>query len=187
MKKINEPKKEMQSKGDDSYDLTRVGDAANLDLLSKSGTDHEETADSPVPNSQSDRKIDTPTAKNSAKEDADPADAEEEKAEEENEEEKEEKKAGEENPAALATRLLQLAISLIQGTATDNDLLKLLDAERTKEEIEHARLEGIIEGRNAAIEEHLQPSPVRVPDLSAPATSVKPAVNSIFELAMSAK
>lgn len=90
------------------------------------------------------------------------------------------------DPKVLISRLLSICLSLLEGKTLPDDLLNLLDAAKAHDEIQRARQEGEIAGRNALIEERMAPKSIGVPDLNgAPCRSSAP--TSIFDLARSAK
>ena len=140
------------------YDLTDMGDAPLLSVL------------------RSDAGEDSP-------------DDEPGKGEPDDKEEKDQDKDGETNKpdsVGMARKLMILASALIAGETLPEDLLPLLDAAVAHYEIQRARQEGELAGRNALIEERMAPAPIGVPDLNgAPTRSSSPA--SIFDLAREAK
>ena len=212
MKKTEE-KNEKNSRPDEPlYDISDMGDAPLLAVLEADTADDDPATASPAHSAPKEAK-ETDTKETGTSKEAKKADTKEpgtskeaKKAEtEDTETSKEAKEAetkeaketenstpgGESDPSgesqiSLATKLLRLASSLIAGDTTPDDLLSLLDAAKAYEEIQRARHEGEIAGRNAIIEEKLAPAPIGVPDLNgAPARNTPPA--SIFDLAKSAR
>ncbi len=88
---------------------------------------------------------------------------------------------------SLAVEILNMAISLLSGRTSPDELKSLLDAAQIDKAIEAARAEGEIAGRNAAIEEQMMPTPVGAPDLHGTPDLSHRNSSSIFDLALKAK
>lgn len=160
-----------QDSEENTYDSSKVGDAALLELLNEEPEEEE-------------------------KEEAKEKNENVCKKEGEKEEESKESTSSDStdstglsdssDPKALAGKLLNLALAILKGETPADDLLDLLDAAKASEAIEAARREGEIAGRNATIEEHLRPVEALIPTIkgSAPA---RPHQGSIFDIAAAAR
>ena len=116
--------------------------------------------------------------------------ASEEESDSEGNIEPEDEPAGEpaeEEPEKLALKLVKVALALLSGEASEEELLPLLDLAEAREAIERARAEGELVGRNAAIEERYAEPEDILPDLGGAAPGKARQAESIFDLARSAR
>ncbi len=182
-----------------TYDLSDVGDAALLAVLSenqktgtpdeknpadkstdKDGEDNQPGNDGEV---QKEEKEDQKEEKE-GKEDQDKKNGNEEDSEKEMEEES---PAVEEIPEKMVNSLLALALKLLSGEMPEERLANLMNAASAVEAIEQARKEGEIAGRNAVIDERLVAPEVGAPDLIGSPAPNRNRKTSIFDLALDAR
>ncbi|MDE6272368.1 MAG: hypothetical protein K2M31_05110 [Muribaculaceae bacterium] len=157
-KQKSESDKSIAKNNDQTYDLSDVGDAALLAVLSEA----QEDSGSEQSKDQNDGKSKDQNdgGDNCRNDDIDPG---------------------------KVASLLSLALKLLSGELPEERLLHLMDAAKALEAIEEARKEGEVAGRNAVIEERLRPVEIGAPDLNGAPAPNRPRKASIFDLARDAR
>ena len=106
---------------------------------------------------------------------------------EESEESGETEEIAEKEIAVSAMNLLKMAVGILSGEMNVEKIATLMDADKAAKAIEEAYQRGLVEGRNAQIEERLEVLPVGAPDLCGAPPAAGRAADSIFDLARMAK
>lgn len=164
-----------QDSEETTYDSSKVGDAAILELLNDecNNTSKEEG------DVEEEGNVEEEPEKNDREEMAEDSDDSQSLDGNENSDSRD-------NPTEMAGKLLSLAMAILKGDKAPSDLLTLLDAAKAAEAVEAARKEGEIIGRNATIEERLRPVRPVIPTLKG-STSGRHRPGSIFDIAAGAR
>lgn len=193
MKKNFEEKDEKRVEREEMYDTSDIGDAGRLDISTPSTKQDEKgEGDEEQKEEKSGSETDGDSEKSCQKKkikfdvEEDEGDDITEKDTAEEEEEEEEEAHSEKGGPEMAVELIQIAIDLISGKTTAENIAGLMNAAKAKTAIEEARRQGEIAGRNAAIEDRLRCIEPGVPNLCGGGAG-KVVENSIFDIAAIAR
>ena len=181
-------------KKENDYDLSGIGDPGALSLLpekeeEKTELIEEDSEESETEEPESGEPDESDKRAESDKADESDKSAETDKSEEseESEESGETEEIAEKEIALSAMNLLKMAVGILSGEMNVEKIATLMDADKAAKAIEEAYQRGLVEGRNAQIEERLEVLPVGAPDLCGAPPAAGRAADSIFDLARMAK
>lgn len=181
-------------KKENDYDLSGIGDPGALSLLpekeeEKTELIEEDSEESETEEPESAEPDESDKRAESDKSDESDKSAETDKSEEseESEESDESEEIAEKEIAVSAMNLLKMAVGILSGEINVEKIATLMDADKAAKAIEEAYQRGLVEGRNAQIEERLEVLPVGAPDLCGAPPAAGRAADSIFDLARMAK
>lgn len=184
-------------KKENDYDLSGIGDPGALSLLPEKEEEKTELIEEDSEESETEEPASAESAesdesdKRAESDKADESDksAETDKSEEseESEESGETEEIAEKEIAVSAMNLLKMAVGILSGEINVEKIATLMDADKAVKAIEEAYQRGLVEGRNAQIEERLEVLPVGAPDLCGAPPAAGRAADSIFDLARMAK
>ena len=178
-------------KKENDYDLSGIGDPGALSLLPEKEEEKTELIEEDSEESESEESESAESDESDKPAESDESDksAETGKSEEseESEESGETEEIAEKEIAVSAMNLLKMAVGILSGEMNVEKIATLMDADKAAKAIEEAYQRGLVEGRNAQIEERLEVLPVGAPDLCGAPPAAGRAADSIFDLARMAK
>lgn len=181
-------------KKENDYDLSGIGDPGALSLLPEKEEEKTELIEEDSEESETEEPESAEPDESDKRAESDKADESDKSAEtdkseesEESEESGETEEIAEKEIAVSAMNLLKMAVGILSGEIDVEKIATLMDADKAAKAIEEAYQRGLVEGRNAQIEERLEVLPVGAPDLCGAPPAAGRAADSIFDLARMAK
>lgn len=181
-------------KKENDYDLSGIGDPGALSLLPEKEEEKTELIEEDSEESETEEPESAEPDESDKRAESDKADESDKSAEtdkseesEESEESGETEEIAEKEIAVSAMNLLKMAVGILSGEINVEKIATLMDADKAAKSIEEAYQRGLVEGRNAQIEERLEVLPVGAPDLCGAPPAAGRAADSIFDLARMAK
>ena len=178
-------------KKENDYDLSGIGDPGALSLLPEKEEEKTELIEEDSEESETEEPESAEPDESDKRAESDKADESDKSAEtdksEESEESGETEEIAEKEIAVSAMNLLKMAVGILSGEMNVEKIATLMDADQAAKAIEEAYQRGLVEGRNAQIEERLEVLPVGAPDLCGAPPAAGRAADSIFDLARMAK
>ncbi|MBD5268777.1 MAG: hypothetical protein HDS45_04165 [Bacteroides sp.] len=178
-------------KKENDYDLSGIGDPGALSLLPEKEEEKTELIEEDSEESETEEPESAEPDESDKRAESDKADESDKSAEtdksEESEESGETEEIAEKEIAVSAMNLLKMAVGILSGEMNVEKIATLMDADKAAKAIEEAYQRGLVEGRNAQIEERLEVLPVGAPDLCGAPPAAGRAADSIFDLARMAK
>lgn len=181
-------------KKENDYDLSGIGDPGALSLLPEKEEEKTELIEEDSEESETEEPESAEPDESDKRAESDKADESDKSAEtdkseesEESEESGETEEIAEKEIAVSAMNLLKMAVGILSGEINVEKIATLMDADKAAKAIEEAYQRGLVEGRNAQIEERLEVLPVGAPDLCGAPPAAGRAADSIFDLARMAK
>lgn len=178
-------------KKENDYDLSGIGDPGALSLLPEKEEEKTELIEEDSEESETEEPEAAESDESDKRAESDKSDESDKSAEtdksEESEESGETEEIAEKEIAVSAMNLLKMAVGILSGEINVEKIATLMDADKAAKAIEEAYQRGLVEGRNAQIEERLEVLPVGAPDLCGAPPAAGRAADSIFDLARMAK